>query len=92
MYADGHIENLGRARESLLPRTAPFMNLATSPLHTAPSTQVRDTSAATTVDESGLWSLLRLDDAGTSDDAQSDTRRTQLSPHVLSQQSSYTFV
>jgi len=36
MYANGHIENLGRARESLLPRITPFINLAIG--------AVRDTS------------------------------------------------
>lgn len=49
MYANGHIENLGRARESLLPRITPFTNMAIG--------AVRDTSATA----ENLWSVLHLD-------------------------------
>lgn len=49
IYADGRIETLGRARESLLPRITPFTNMAIG--------AVRDTSATA----ENLWSVLHLD-------------------------------
>ena len=60
MYADGYVENLGRAREATTPHATPFTNATiTKALDTR--SQVTD-SLPTSVDESGLWSLLRLDD------------------------------
>jgi hypothetical protein len=62
MYADRHLENLGRARETLLSHVTPFTNVAIRPLNQDPQPQITDLPTSTAINESDLWPLLNLDD------------------------------
>lgn len=62
MYADGHVEHLERARETLLPHVAPLTDGAITHLNQDPQPQVADLPISTATNESYLWSLLDLAD------------------------------
>ena len=62
MYADRHVENLERARETLLPHVTTFTNVAIRPLKQDPQPQVTDLPISTATKKSDLWSLFNLED------------------------------
>jgi hypothetical protein len=74
-YADGHVETLGRARESLPSHITPFTNVVIGQSATGPELQITNVPLTKT-NESGLWSMLRLDDAQRHDEIESHTHGT----------------